>query len=108
LKINFGRAFGGKLIKISYFTEGYKRADWKQQGSADRIGKGGSYLHSIRKFADFRLKEESAGAVSVYDQRGLADLGSPEVKSADMDRDVKGTVLSRIGEGRSLPIRACF
>jgi hypothetical protein len=54
------------------------------------------------------LKEESARAVFVYDQRGLADLGSPEVKSADMDRDVKGTVLSRIGEGRSLPIRACF
>jgi hypothetical protein len=29
----------------------------------------------------------------VYDQRGLADLGSPEVKSADMERNVEGTVL---------------
>jgi hypothetical protein len=29
----------------------------------------------------------------VYDQRGLADLGSPEVKSADIERNVEGTVL---------------
>jgi hypothetical protein len=29
----------------------------------------------------------------VYDPRGLADLGSPEVKSADMERNVEGTVL---------------
>jgi hypothetical protein len=93
LKINFGRALGGRLIKISYFAEGYKRADWKQQGSADGIGKGGSYLLCLRKSADFRMKEKSAGAVSVYDQRGLANLGSPEVKSADMERNVEGTVL---------------
>jgi hypothetical protein len=31
--------------------------------------------------------------VSVYDQMGLADLGSPEVKSVDLDRNAKGTVL---------------
>jgi hypothetical protein len=68
LKINFGRALGGK------FTEGYKRADWKQQGSADGIGKGGSYLYSFRKSADFCLEEKSAGAVSVYEQKRLADL----------------------------------
>jgi hypothetical protein len=29
----------------------------------------------------------------VYDQRGLADLGSPEVKPADMERNVEGTGL---------------
>jgi hypothetical protein len=45
--IVFRKAFGGQLIKISYFAEGYKRADWKQQGPADGIGKGGSYLHSF-------------------------------------------------------------
>jgi hypothetical protein len=39
------------------------------------------------------LKEKFAGAVSVYDPRGLADLGSPEVKPADMKRNVEGTVL---------------
>jgi hypothetical protein len=63
------------------------------KGSANRIGKGGSYLHSIRKSTDFCLEEKSAGAVSVYEQRGLADLGSPEVKSGDMERNVEGTVL---------------
>jgi hypothetical protein len=75
------------LLKITTEPIGNNR------GSVDRIGKEGSYLHSFRKSADFCLEEKSAGAVSVYDQRGLADLGSPEVKSADMDRDVKGTVL---------------
>jgi hypothetical protein len=29
----------------------------------------------------------------VYDQRELANLGSPKVKSADMERNVEGTVL---------------
>jgi hypothetical protein len=29
----------------------------------------------------------------VYDQRGLANLGSSEVKSVDMDRNAKGIVL---------------
>jgi hypothetical protein len=87
LKINFGRALGGK------FTEDYKRADWKQQGSADGIGKGGSYLYSFRKSADFCLEEKSAGAVSVYEQKRLADLSLSGVKLADMDRNVKGTVL---------------
>jgi hypothetical protein len=63
------------------------------RGSADRIGKGGSYLYSFRKSADCCLEEKSAGTVSVYDQRGLVDLGSPEVKSANMERNVEGTVL---------------
>jgi hypothetical protein len=62
------------------------------RGSADRIGKGGSYLHSFRKSANFCLEEKLAGAVSVYEQKRLADLSSPGVKSADMDRNVKGTV----------------
>jgi hypothetical protein len=63
------------------------------RGSADRIGKEGSYLHSFRKSVDFCLEEKSAGAVSVYEQKRLADLSSPGVKLADMDRNVKGTVL---------------
>jgi hypothetical protein len=28
----------------------------------------------------------------VYDPRGLADLGSPKAKPADMERNVEGTV----------------
>jgi hypothetical protein len=48
-ELNLNRALGGQLIKISYFAEGYKRADWKQQGSADGIGKGGSCLLCLRK-----------------------------------------------------------
>jgi hypothetical protein len=39
------------------------------------------------------LKEKLAGAVPVYDPRGLADLGSPEAKPADMERNIEGTVL---------------
>jgi hypothetical protein len=87
------RALGGQLIRISYFPEGYKRADWKQQGSADGIGKGGSCLHSVRKSSDFYLEEKSAETVSVYKQKRLADLSSPRVKSADMGRNIKGIVL---------------
>jgi hypothetical protein len=30
LKLKLDRALGGQLIKLSYFAEGYKRADWKQ------------------------------------------------------------------------------
>jgi hypothetical protein len=29
----------------------------------------------------------------VYDPMGLVDLGSPEVKPADMERNVEGTIL---------------
>jgi hypothetical protein len=61
------------------------------RGSADRIGNGGSYLHSFRKSANFFLEEKSAGAISVYEQKRLADLSSPGFKLADMDRNVKGT-----------------
>jgi hypothetical protein len=63
------------------------------RGSADRIGKEGSYLHSFWKSANFYLEEKSAGAVSVYEHKRLADLSSPGVKFADMDKNVKGTVL---------------
>jgi hypothetical protein len=63
------------------------------RGSVNRIGKEGSYLLCLRKSADFRLKDNLAGALSVYGPRGLADLGSPEAKPADMERNVKGTVL---------------
>jgi hypothetical protein len=63
------------------------------KGSADKIGKEGSYLYSFRKSAYFCLEEKSAEAISVYEQKRLAYLGSPEVKSADMDRNIKGTVL---------------
>jgi hypothetical protein len=58
------------LLKITTEPIGNNR------GSADRIGKGGSYLHSFRKSADFCLEEKSAGAVSVYEQKRLADLSS--------------------------------
>jgi hypothetical protein len=75
------------LLKITTKPIGNNR------GSADRIGKEGSYLHSFRKSADFCLEEKSAGAVSVYEQKRLADLISPGVKLADIDRNVKGTVL---------------
>jgi hypothetical protein len=71
------------------------------KGSADRICKEGSYLHSFRKSADFCLEEKSAGAVSVYEQKRLADLSSPEVKSADMERNVEGTVLQEQKKERS-------
>jgi hypothetical protein len=75
------------LLKITTEPIGNNR------GLTDRIGKGGSYLHSFRKSADFYLEEKSAGVVSVYEQKRLADLSLPRVKSADMDRNVKGTVL---------------
>jgi hypothetical protein len=42
----------------------------------------------------------------VYDQRGLDDLGSSEVKSADMERNVEGA--SRIEQGRILLIRSSY
>jgi hypothetical protein len=63
------------------------------RGSTDRIGKEGSYLLCFRKLADFRLKEKLAETVSVYKQKRLADLSSPGVKSADMERNIEGTVL---------------
>jgi hypothetical protein len=75
------------LLKITIEPIGNNR------GSANRIGKGGSYLHSFRKSADFGLEEKSAGAVSAYEQKRLADLGSPEVKSADIERNIESTVL---------------
>jgi hypothetical protein len=63
------------------------------KGSVDRIGTEGSSLYDFRKSADFCLEEKSAETVSVYKQKRLADLSSLGVKSADMGRNVKGTVL---------------
>jgi hypothetical protein len=93
LKQNLDRDLGGQLIKISYLLRITTEPIGNNRGSADRIGNGGSYLYSFRKSADFCLEEKSAGAVSVYEQKRLADLSSPGVKSADMDRNIKGTVL---------------
>jgi hypothetical protein len=93
LKQNLDKALGGQLIKISYLLKITTEPIGNNKGSADRIGKEGSYLHSFRKSADFCLEEKSAGAVSVYEQKRLADLSSSGVKLADMDRNIKGTVL---------------
>jgi hypothetical protein len=89
LKLNLDRALGRQLIKISYSLRITTELIGNNKGSADRIGKGGSYLHSFRKSADFCLEEKSAGAIFVYEQKRLADLSSPGVKLADMDRNVK-------------------
>jgi hypothetical protein len=91
LKLNLARALGGQLIKIEYLLRITTEPIGNSRGSADRIDKGGSYLHSFRKSADFYLEEKLAGAISVYEQKRLADLSSPGVKLADMDRNVKGT-----------------
>jgi hypothetical protein len=88
-KLNLDRALGGQLIKMGYLLKITTESIGINRGSVDRIGKGGSYLYSFRKSADFCLEEKSAGAVSVYEQKILADLSSPGVKSADMDRNVK-------------------
>jgi hypothetical protein len=93
LKLNLDRALGGQLIKIGYLLKITIEPIGNSRGSANRIGKGGSYLHCFRKSANFGLEEKSAGAVSAYEQKRLADLGSPEVNSVDMDRNAKGTVL---------------
>jgi hypothetical protein len=37
----------------------------------------------------------------VYDLRGLADLGSPEAKPADMERNIEGIALQVQKEERS-------
>jgi hypothetical protein len=87
------RALGGQLIKIGYLLKVTTELIGNNRGLVDRIGKGGSCLLCLRKSADFHLKDKLAGAVSVYDPRGFADLGSPEVKPADMERNVEGTGL---------------
>jgi hypothetical protein len=43
------------------------------RGLVDRVGKGGSSIYSFRKSADFYSEEKSAGVVSVYEQKRLAD-----------------------------------
>jgi hypothetical protein len=93
LKLNLDRDLGGQLIKIGYLLRITIEPIGNNRGSVDGIGKGWSYLHSFRKSADFYLEEKSAGAISVYEQKRLANLNSPRVKLADMDRNVKGTVL---------------
>jgi hypothetical protein len=54
------RALVGQLIKIGYLLKITIEPIGNNKGSADRIGKEGSYLHSIRKSADFCLEEKSA------------------------------------------------
>jgi hypothetical protein len=53
----------------------------------------GAIYTVFRKSANFCLEEKSTGVVFVYKLKRLADLSSPRVKLADMDRNVKGTVL---------------
>jgi hypothetical protein len=60
-----GRALVGQLIKIGYLLKITTEPIGNDKGSADRIGKGGSYLYSFRKSADFGLEEKSAGAVCI-------------------------------------------
>jgi hypothetical protein len=60
LKLNLDRALGGQLIKIGYLLKITTEPIGNNRGSANRIGKGGSYLHNIRKSADFYLEEKSA------------------------------------------------
>jgi hypothetical protein len=93
LKLNLDRALGGQLIKVGYLLRITTKLIGNNRGSVDRIGKGRSYLYSFRKSADFCLEEKSAGAVSAHEQKRLADLSSPGVKSADMERNVEGTAL---------------
>jgi hypothetical protein len=93
LQLNLDRALGGQLIRIGYLLKITTELIGNNKDLADRIGKEGSYLHNFRKSAGFCLEEKSAGAVSVYEQKRLADLSSSGVKLADMDRNIKGTVL---------------
>jgi hypothetical protein len=88
-----GRALVGQLIKIGYLLNVPTEPMENNRVLADRIGKRGNHLHSIRKSSDVCLEEKTAETVSVYKQKRLADLSSPGVKSADMGRNVKGTVL---------------
>jgi hypothetical protein len=92
LKLNLDRALGRQLIKIGYLLKITTELIGNNRGSADKIGKGRSYLHSFRKSADFCLEEESARVIFVHEQKRLADLVSPEVKMADRGRNIKDTV----------------
>jgi hypothetical protein len=46
-KLNLGRALGGQLIKIDYLLRITIELIGNNSVLADRIGKGGSYLHSF-------------------------------------------------------------
>jgi hypothetical protein len=105
LKLNLDRALGGQLIKISYLLKITTEPIGNNRGSVNRIGKGGSYVHSFKKSANFCLEEKSAGAVSVYEQKRLADFSSNGVKLADMDRNVNA---SRREQGRILLIGSSY
>jgi hypothetical protein len=59
LKQNLDRALGRQLIKISYLLRITTEPIGNNRGLANRIGKRESYLHSIRKSADFCLEEKS-------------------------------------------------
>jgi hypothetical protein len=47
LKLNLGRALGGQLIKIDYFLRITTKLIGNNRVLADRISKGGSYLHNF-------------------------------------------------------------
>jgi hypothetical protein len=87
-----GRALVGQLTRIGYLLKVTIEPIGNNRGSVDKIGKGGSYVHSIRKSADFCLEEKLARVVSGYEQKRLTDLVLPKVKTGDRDRDIKGTV----------------
>jgi hypothetical protein len=93
LKLKLDRALGGQLIKMDYLLKTTIELIGNNRGLVDRIGKEGSYLHSIRKSAEFRLEEKLAWVVSIYEQKRLTSLVPPKVKMADRDRNIKGTVL---------------
>jgi hypothetical protein len=54
------QSFRGTTNQNRLFVEDYIRADWSNRVLVNRIGKEGSYLHSIRKSTEFRLEEKSA------------------------------------------------
>jgi hypothetical protein len=54
------RALGGQLIRFGYLLKITIEPIGNNRGSVDRIGKGGSYLHSIRKSAEFHLEKKLA------------------------------------------------
>jgi hypothetical protein len=67
LKLNLDRASGGQLIKIGYLLKIMIEPIGNNRDLVNRIDKGGSDLHSIRKSADFCLEGKSARAISLYE-----------------------------------------
>jgi hypothetical protein len=67
LKLNLDRALEGQLIRIGYLLKIITEPMENNKVLADRIGKRGNHLYSIRKSADFISEEKSAGVISVYE-----------------------------------------